>query len=88
MATSAVRKVSEKVKEGVQGMVYDKKVADLQRDTAEVQGSSGITTDHGTKVHDVDHWARVVDERHTGPALLEDQIARERVRTNTGSNLY
>ncbi|KAF5386615.1 hypothetical protein D9615_001546 [Tricholomella constricta] len=65
------------------------KVADLDRDTidASVSGSHGITTDHGVRVSDTDNWHVTIplelklkaSSAGTGPSLLEDQIAREKI---------
>lgn len=68
----------------LQGMVQgassrDKKLVDLSRDTTDVHAPQSITTDHGTKVSDTDHWLKSVNGDQTGPSLLEDQIAREKV---------
>lgn len=60
--------------------IRDKKLADLERDTLDVQTQRKFTTDHGVPVSNTDNWLKAVDERHTGPSLLEDQIAREKVR--------
>lgn len=57
----------------------EQKIADLARDTTDVHGSTPFTTDHGVKVSDTDNWLRFASENQTGPALLEDQIAREKV---------
>lgn len=57
----------------------EKKMVDLERDTENVHKGHALTTDHGTRVNDTDHWLRVVNEKNTGPSLLEDQIAREKV---------
>lgn len=78
MAQAAAQGV-RKVQSAVSGLVQDKKIADLAKDTADVHAPVTLTTDHGTKVHNVDNWLKVSDENHTGPSLLEDQIARERV---------
>jgi catalase len=59
----------------------DGKFADLQKDTAELNDKDHMTTDYGIKISDPDHWLRVASEKNTGPTLLEDQIAREKVRT-------
>jgi catalase len=59
----------------------DKKLVDLERNTVDVQTQRGMTTDHGVAISDTDNWLRVVDGQHTGPSLLEDQAAREKVRT-------
>ena len=57
----------------------DGKVKDLQKDTYELNDKQHMTTDHGVKISDPDHWLRVVNEKQTGPMLLEDQIGREKV---------
>lgn len=58
----------------------DGKFADMKKDTVEVNGKSHMTTDYGIKISDPDHWLRAANEKETGPSLLEDQIAREKVR--------
>lgn len=58
----------------------ERKVVDLERDTANIHTKQPLTTDHGVRVENTDQWLRVVDDQHTGPSLLEDQIAREKVR--------
>lgn len=70
-AQSAVQNASSK----------EKKLVDLHHDTADVHAKTPFTTDHGMKVSDTDHWLKTVDEDTTGPSLLEDQIAREKVHT-------
>jgi catalase len=57
----------------------DKKSADLSQDTADVNAKLKLTTDHGVKISDTDHWLKVANENTSGPSLLEDQIAREKV---------
>ena len=56
-----------------------KKLVDLETDTNTVNSDQFLTTDHGTKISNTDNWLRPVDGTRTGPALLEDQIAREKV---------
>lgn len=58
----------------------NKKLVDLERDTADAHTKQPLTTDHGVKVSNTDQWLRVTNDRRTGPSLLEDQIAREKVR--------
>jgi hypothetical protein len=62
----------------------NKKVADLQRDIKDGESKQHMTTDYGAPVSDPDHWLKVVDEKNNfvGPSLLEDQVAREKVRSN------
>lgn len=59
------------------------KQEDLARDTVDLSGESQgklpMTTDYGIKIADPDHWLRVADAKRTGPSLLEDPIAREKV---------
>ncbi|KAF2196674.1 catalase-domain-containing protein [Delitschia confertaspora ATCC 74209] len=38
-----------------------------------------ITSDYGVKETETDHWLKVVNEDKTGPALLEDPFAREKI---------
>ncbi|KAJ5895340.1 hypothetical protein N7495_007031 [Penicillium taxi] len=57
----------------------DGKFADMQKDTVEFDGKQHMTTDYGLKISDPDHWLRVHSESNTGPTLLEDQIAREKI---------
>lgn len=57
----------------------DTKLADLQKDTVDVNTGQHMTTDYGIKISNPDNWLRVADDKHTGPSLLEDQIAREKV---------
>lgn len=70
-----------KVQEAVQGAASkDKKLVDLAPDTHNVQSSKEpLTTDHGVRISDTDHWLKEVNDNHTGPMMLEDQIAREKV---------
>ena len=56
-----------------------KKLVDLERDTADAHTQQPLTTDHGVRVSNTDQWLRVTKDRRTGPSLLEDQIAREKV---------
>ncbi|KAK2747120.1 hypothetical protein FQN57_002375 [Myotisia sp. PD_48] len=69
-----------KAKEVIQGLSgQDKKLADLSKDTVDIHSAGYITTDHGTKVQNTDNWLKTVDENKTGPHLLEDQVAREKI---------
>lgn len=55
------------------------KISDLRQETKEMTGSGRLTTDYGVKQTTADDWLRVVDKDMTGPMLLEDPFARERV---------
>jgi hypothetical protein len=83
MATHVVgglRKASEAVQHTTS---KDKKIVDLQHDTVSISDQLSMTTDHGVKIENTDQWLRVVDDIHTGPSLLEDQLAREKVCQNS-----
>lgn len=55
------------------------KLADLARDTREPTDTDRLTSDWGVKQSNTDDWLRVVNNDHTGPSLLEDPFAREKV---------
>lgn len=55
------------------------KFSDMEKDTVDVFAKQHMTTDYGIKISDPDHWLRTVSDKNTGPSLLEDQIAREKV---------
>lgn len=57
----------------------DKKIVDLSRDTVDVHTNEPQTTDHGVRIENPDNWLKVASGCETGPSLLEDQIAREKV---------
>ena len=58
----------------------DVKIADLQRDTKDVNSGVKQTTDFGCPVSDLDNTLKIVNKDRIGPQLLEDHVARERVR--------
>lgn len=56
------------------------KILDMWPNTFDAMKSSNrMTTDHGVKVQDTDHWLQVVSDKQQGPFLLEDQISREKI---------
>ena len=58
----------------------NEKILDMWPNVADASKEGNrMTTDHGVKVQDTDHWLRVSSENHIGPSLLEDQIAREKI---------
>ncbi|KAL4895613.1 catalase A [Aspergillus ambiguus] len=57
----------------------DKKIVDLDPDTVDVHTKQPMTTDHGVRISNTDNWLRAVDNAHSGPSMLEDQIAREKI---------
>ncbi|EIN13642.1 catalase [Punctularia strigosozonata HHB-11173 SS5] len=72
--------VKQAVQELVTGVTSSKKIADLQKNIQDpTTGDSVQRTDHGVKIKDPDNWLKVQDGSTTGPSLLEDQIAREKI---------
>jgi catalase len=58
----------------------NEKILDMWPNTVnQAKAGKQMTTDTGVKVRDTDHWLRVVSDQQEGPALLEDQIAREKI---------
>lgn len=74
--SDGLRKAQEKLQNTAS---KSKKLVDLEADTNTMNAAQCITTDHGTRVSNTDNWLRAVDGKRTGPSLLEDQIAREKV---------
>ncbi|KAJ5166332.1 spore-specific catalase CatA [Penicillium canariense] len=70
----------QKAQEAVQHVSSkEKKIVDLEHDTTSLTSKQPLTTDHGTRIHNTDQWLRVMNDQRTGPSLLEDQIAREKI---------
>ncbi|KAL9069873.1 MAG: hypothetical protein Q9157_006007 [Trypethelium eluteriae] len=62
------------------GHVKDGKQHDLERDVKNVHDPHWrITSDFGVKQSNTDDWLRVATEDQTGPSLLEDHFAREKI---------
>lgn len=55
------------------------KFADLAKDTIEPTNKTKLTSDWGVKQENTDHWLSITNDKHTGPALLEDSFGREKV---------
>lgn len=55
------------------------KAEQLSSNTAEPSKESRITSDFGTKQSNTDDWLRVANGDKTGPSLLEDVFAREKI---------
>lgn len=66
----------------------DGKYDDLRKDTVDIQDKQHMTTDHGVRISNPDQWLRVVDEKKTGSSLIEDQIAREKVRARPHPSMH
>ena len=58
-----------------------KKIKALQQDMVNIHSSQPMTTDFGQKVTNTDNWLKIANDKTTGPHLLEDQSAREKVST-------
>lgn len=58
----------------------DLKMVDFEGVTVNMDTEQAMTTDHGTRVENADNWLKAMNNgKRSGPLLLEDQIARERV---------
>ncbi|KAL4995321.1 catalase A [Aspergillus recurvatus] len=57
----------------------NKKIVDIAQDTVNFHTNQEQRTDFGVAITDPDHWLRVTNETHSGPSLLEDHIAREKI---------
>ncbi|PLB40327.1 catalase catA [Aspergillus candidus] len=80
MATALAEGLKHKTQNVVTSQApKDKKTIDLENDTVEGHTQTPMTTDHGVRVTNPDNWLKAVDDRQTGPSLLEDQIAREKI---------
>lgn len=78
MSSGIISETAQKVKNMVGGE-KGRKVADLEAVSQTVSPDDRITSDFGVKMGNVDEWLRVASEDKTGPMLLEDSFARERV---------
>lgn len=78
MASQILGNVAEKAKD-LAG-AKSTKVAQLAADTKDVHDKSyRITSDFGVKQTNTDDWLKVASEDKTGPMLLEDHFAREKI---------
>ena len=59
----------------------DAKAEQLAQDTRQVgeDGNARLTADFGTRMSNTDDWLRIQSGDRTGPMLLEDPFAREKV---------
>ncbi|RXW24166.1 hypothetical protein EST38_g1678 [Candolleomyces aberdarensis] len=71
--------ITSHLKSAVSSLTDDAKIKDLERNIVKPTSSSQMTTDYGAKVSDTDHWLSISNGSDVGPALLEDQIAREKI---------
>ncbi|KAK3186667.1 catalase 1 [Lecanicillium sp. MT-2017a] len=72
------RLVPDSVKHAVAGK-GGAKHDQMRSETVEPTEKTRITTDWGTKQSNTDDWLRVYKEGQTGPMLLEDGFAREKI---------
>lgn len=87
MASQLLAQASDKVK--TMTGKETQKVANLGHDMKDVNDKSWrITTDYGVKQTNTDDWLRVASEEKTGPMLLEDHFAREKVCQGTAEASY
>ncbi|KAH7329533.1 catalase-like domain-containing protein [Stachybotrys elegans] len=70
--------VPESVKEAFQGQA-GAKLKQINESAIQPTEDSRITSDFGTKQNSTDDWLKVVNNDHTGPMLLEDPFAREKI---------
>lgn len=77
MASNLVSSTINKVKSTMGGP--DAKLASIQHDIVEPTANDRITSDYGVKQNNTDDWLKVVNGDHTGPHLVEDAFAREKV---------
>lgn len=87
MASQILGNVAEKAKD-LTG-AKSTKVAQLAADTKDVHDKSyRITSDFGVKQTNTDDWLKAASEDKTGPMLLEDHFAREKVRVDYATGSY
>jgi catalase len=73
--------ISDGLKQAQQalGGEHGAKVKQLASDTKEVNEQWRITSDYGVKQTNTENWLRIASDEKTGPMLLEDPFAREKV---------
>lgn len=75
---SIITDTLEKAKSAMAGEA-GAKVAQLEQDSHTVTKDDRITTDYGVRQGDTDNWLGVHTDGQTGPLLLEDSAAREKI---------
>ncbi|KAH6653959.1 catalase [Truncatella angustata] len=78
MASNLVSSTVKKVEESVAGE-RTAKSTQLQQDTVEHTKDTRITTDYGVKQGNTDDWLKASNGETSGPSLLEDNHAREKI---------
>lgn len=80
MAPGALSTGLEKLQDTLEGTTEGVKVAQLQKDMKDYHDPKArLTTDYGVKQQNTDDWLKIASEDKTGPMLLEDHAAREKV---------
>ncbi|EMC98652.1 hypothetical protein BAUCODRAFT_30922 [Baudoinia panamericana UAMH 10762] len=80
MAQSVLRNGVEKLSEALDGSTQGQKLRDMAKDMKDYHDPNArLTTDYGVKQTNTDDWLKIVNENHTGPMLLEDHAAREKI---------
>ncbi|KAI7458769.1 Catalase-1 [Hortaea werneckii] len=82
MAPSAISAGAEKLQKHLDGSLGGKKMADMAHNMKDVHDPKNrITTDFGVTQHNTDDWLKVANNDKTGPMLLEDHAAREKINS-------
>lgn len=82
MASSAISAGAEKLQKHLDGSLEGKKMADMANDMKDVHNPKNrITTDFGVTQNNTDDWLKVANNDKTGPMLLEDHAAREKINS-------
>ncbi|KAJ9136916.1 Catalase [Pleurostoma richardsiae] len=55
------------------------KIRDIQKNFKEHSKDDRMTSDYGVKQSNTDDWLRIVNKDQTGPSLLEEPFAREKI---------
>nr|AAG53519.1 CAT2 catalase [Fulvia fulva] len=82
MATEKISSGLGKLQDQLNGAAEGQKVAHVKNDPLYKdyhEPSNRITTDYGVKQHNTDDWLKIASEDKTGPMLLEDHAAREKI---------
>lgn len=76
----------QKAGEAISGAISsNKKTADMKKDLRPVTSSDFLTSDFGVKQTSHDNWLSASTGEKQGPALLEDNFAREKVNADSSS---
>ena len=78
--TSILSSGLEKAQQALAAGEHGTKDKQLSANMKEVNDKARITSDWGVKQSNTDNWLRVTSDNKTGPTLLEDPFAREKVR--------